>query len=852
MLTKSLTIIFLALGGLVFSQNWTGNVNSDWNNASNWSSWPLNNQDIVINPALYTGNAASPIISSNSTFSPAAVDLLNGADLIINANLTTQDDVNATGIGTSITVNAGTFNVNPGNGGRLIIDLGATMLQTNGTVIVDERFIAGEDAIITINNGSASSGQRILMDLGGQFIQNGGTVSVAQTFAMADGNVNGPSKYTLNGGNLSITGEMGFENEFGNFDPTFILNGGTLTVNGTMFWFGAAPGSGTPRFISTGGTVSVNGIIENMLGSTVNMYMSIGGNSTFNYSGNLIQSINATDSILQHGSSSLVFTGTNSILNAGIFEASNNVITTFNGTTTIGGTGSYNLATVLIEPNKSLTLYQDLSLKNDFIKNGSFNAQTFNTSFAGTSLQQINGTGFTNFYDLSINNASDVLLQQAIKVNHLMNLNLGKITSSTTNSIELVDNATTNGGNNLSFVNGPLKKTGNDAFFFPIGKNSLFAGLTITAPSIVASQYTAEYFDQAYSSLTPVVSPLSAVCPTGYWNLTKALPSDQVQVGLHWSDASQSGVSNCAALSVARWDLSSWTSLLSTSNGSCVGNASGSVQTNQSTANSGIFTLGFYGNVSVQSFDVCFGDSVNVNGTYYSNALTLVDVYTAANGADSTVISHVVVLPQNITNQSIQLCAGDSLIVGTSVYFLTGAYSDTLLAVNGCDSLVQTLLFVGDVFNTSVTSNLTGSTYTLSANQLGTTYQWMNCLTGSTINGANTQTFSPTENGSYACILFDGLCSDTTECIAIIDLGTEQLLFESVQLFPNPSENSFTINFQQEETAELSVYNSQGQQVMNHPFYSGGELVKHRFLPGIYTVQIQTTNGLSCLKLMVL
>lgn len=852
MLTKSLTIIFLALGGFVYSQNWTGNVNSDWNNASNWSSWPLNNQDIVINPALYTGNAASPIISSNSTFSPAAVDLLNGADLIINANLTTQDDVNAIGIGTSITVNAGTFNVNPGNGGRLIIDLGATMLQTNGTVLVDERFIAGEDAVITINNGNASSGERLLMDLGGQFIQNGGTVSVAQTFAMADGNVNGPSKYTLNGGSLSITGEMGFENEAGNFEPTFILNGGTLTVNGTMFWFGAAPGSGTPRFISTGGTVSVNGIIENMLGSTVNMYMSIGGNSTFNYSGNLIQSINVTDSILQHGASSLVFTGTNSILNAGVFEAHNNVLTTFNGTTTIGGTGSYNLANVLIEPNKSLTLNQHLSLKNDFIKNGSFNAQTFTTSFVGTSLQQINGTGFTNFYDLSINNASDVLLQQAIKVNHLLNLTLGKITSSTTNSIELVDNATTNGGNNLSFVNGPLKKTGNDAFFFPIGKNNLFAGLTITAPSTVASQYTAEYFDQAYSTLTPVVSPLSAVSPTGYWNLTKTVPSDQVQVELHWSDASQSGVSNCAALSVAHWDVSSWTSLLSTSAGSCIGNASGSVQTNQSTSNSGIFTLGFYGNVSVQSFDVCFGDSVDVNGTYYSNALTLVDVYTAANGDDSTVISHVVILPQNITNQSIQLCAGDSLIVGTSVYFLSGAYSDTLLAVNGCDSLVQTLLVIGDVFNTSVTSNLTGSTYTLSANQLGTTYQWINCLTGNAINGANAQTFSPTENGSYACILFDGLCTDTTECIAIIDLGTEQLLFESVQLFPNPSENSFTINIQQEGTIDLSIYNSQGQEVMNNPSYSGGELVKHSFVPGIYTVHIQTTNGFSRLKLLVL
>ena len=50
----------------------------------------------------------------------------------------------------------------------------------------------------------------------------------------------------------------------------------------------------------------------------------------------------------------------------------------------------------------------------------------------------------------------------------------------------------------------------------------------------------------------------------------------------------------------------------------------------------------------------------------------------------------------------------------------------------------------------------------------------------------------------------------------------------------------------------LSIYNSQGQEVMNIPSYSGGELVKHSFVPGIYTVHIQTTNRFSRLKLLVL
>ena len=116
----------------VRAQNWTGNVDSDWNNASNWSSWPLGGQDISINPSLYTGNAASPVISANSVFSPGAVLIENGGLLTIGANLSTQDDVEVLGAGSQLIVNDGTFNVNLSDGGRLIIDLGATMVINGG------------------------------------------------------------------------------------------------------------------------------------------------------------------------------------------------------------------------------------------------------------------------------------------------------------------------------------------------------------------------------------------------------------------------------------------------------------------------------------------------------------------------------------------------------------------------------------------------------------------------------------------------------------------------------------------------------------------------------------------------
>lgn len=834
------------------AQNWTGNVNNDWNNSANWSAWPLNAQDLTIDPAFLTGAAVYPTISSNSSFSPGLVLILNGGQLTIEANLTTQDDVEVLGLGSSIIVNNGVFSVNPGGGGRLVVDLGATLVQNSGNIIVDERFIAGEDAIITINNGVASSGERLLMDLGGKFIQNNGIVNVAQTFAMADGNLNGSSQYILNGGTLNITGEMAFENEAGNFSPTFLITGGNLNVNGDIIWFGATPGFGTPRFISTGGAISANGLIENLALSTVNMYLEIGGNSTFSYSGSLISSLHPTDSIIQRGTSSFTYTGTNTVTNAGTYLAFEDVTTTFNGTTTFGGLGNYNLATILINNNKSLTLNQHISLKNDFIKNGVFNPLTFRTSFTGSVEQLVSGTSPVSFYDLRINtNLSDVsLLQKAIVTNQLELLN-GKVNTTLMNILEVLDNATAIGANELSFVNGPLRKIGNDAFIFPIGKNISIGQFEISAPQTLTSQFVAEYFDQAFVNTTSVMTPLSAVSTVGYWNLTKSNATDQVQFALHWDDATQNGITDCAALSVAHWNTTEWNTLTSLAAGTCSGNGSGSVQTSVNSLLEGNFTFGFFGNVSTQNFTVCFGDSVEVNGLYYQNNETVINVYTDINNEDSTVISTIEILPLITSNQTINLCVGETYSIGTSIYSVNGLYVDTLIALNGCDSIVTTNLIVATPLDLTVTTNSTLN-YELVANQTGVGYQWIDCLTGNQLLNETNQNFIPTANGEYACILNDGLCSDTSECIAINDLGLDDNNTSDFVLYPNPSQHSFSISANNTTAiVDLTVLDLNGKKCFTNSNYSMGSVLLHSLQPGVYFVKITREEVVETLQLIV-
>src|SRR5690606_23214649 len=203
---------------------------------------------------------------------------------------------------------------------------------------------------------------------------------------------------------------------------------------------------------------------------------------------------------------------------------------------------------------------------------------------------QISGSSPTNFYDLTVNHSSTgVTLNQNIQVNNSLTLTNGKLISSSTNLITLIDNATSTIGSDSSFVNGPFKKIGNDAFVYPIGKDTLWRRLAISAPTNVNSEFIAEYFDNPYSSLTPVNAPISNVSNTEYWQLNKVNTTDSVQATLHWEEAALSGITTCSILSLAEWTGTEWNDVPSTVNGACTANNAGNAQSNNVVSNGSIY-----------------------------------------------------------------------------------------------------------------------------------------------------------------------------------------------------------------------------------------------------------------------
>ena len=168
------------------------------------------------------------------------------------------------------------------------------------------------------------------------------------------------------------------------------------------------------------------------------------------------------------------------------------------------------------------------------------------------------------------------------------------------------DNATTSGANDNSYVDGQVKKIGNQAFSFPVGNKGQCLPITITAPTIATDEYTAQYFvtdpDGPYNS-SLVSGDIDHVSTAEYWTLDRTNGTSTVYVTLEWDntynyDGDYVGVTDLNDILVAKWDGTKWEDY---GNGGTTGTVQakstngigvGSVKSNLIVDNTGPFTLG--------------------------------------------------------------------------------------------------------------------------------------------------------------------------------------------------------------------------------------------------------------------
>lgn len=182
---------------------------------------------------------------------------------------------------------------------------------------------------------------------------------------------------------------------------------------------------------------------------------------------------------------------------------------------------------------------------------------------AGILNQQVSLAGaITNSVAFKINNTNGVTLLKHLLLGFKLELARGKLKTATNSLLILSDNTVVEGGSQNSFVEGPMRKKGDDDFEYPVGRQGDYAPVKITgAAGAVSDEFQVEYFlanpVTHYGNLIgdPSIVRISTL---EYWAVERLSGSSSKKVSL-----AVSTYSNATALDkivVARWDpaVSMW------------------------------------------------------------------------------------------------------------------------------------------------------------------------------------------------------------------------------------------------------------------------------------------------------
>lgn len=147
--------------------------------------------------------------------------------------------------------------------------------------------------------------------------------------------------------------------------------------------------------------------------------------------------------------------------------------------------------------------------------------------FSGSGAQSISGTGTLNIFNMIMNKPSgDLILNRPIKVDNNLQFNNpgGRIFSSSANLLTIESSATVTTPNNSSFVHGPVRKLGDPAFTFPVGKNNDYQAIAISAGSGGGGGvFWSENFGTGCNAGQLATSYTG---PNGAWNITNTGSND--------------------------------------------------------------------------------------------------------------------------------------------------------------------------------------------------------------------------------------------------------------------------------------------------------------------------------------
>ncbi len=228
-----------------------------------------------------------------------------------------------------------------------------------------------------------------------------------------------------------------------------------------------------------------------------------------------------------------------------------------------------------------------------------------------------------------------------------------------------------------------------------------------------------------------------------------------------------------------------------------------------------------------------YGVQVENPGTYPGGYFTIVD----PSGSYPTAFD---MLFQTHVSPPAYLLWSDGSTLGTVTVQSEGWYSVIVTDSAGCTDTDSIFVTVHDP-DTSVL--VAGNI--LSSVDSGAAWQWVDCANGyAVIPGETNQSFQPLTGGSFAVVVTDNGCSDTSSCYTMNFSGFPLVShLVPVHIFPNPSDDLFYIPDLTGKMEVAGIFNLWGRKLNSCIIQktAGGFQIHAGSLPcGIYVLWLKT------------
>jgi hypothetical protein len=300
-----------------------------------------------------------------------------------------------------------------------------------------------------------------------------------------------------------------------------------------------------------------------------------------------------------------------------------------------------------------------------FYKNVTVNSPKVYLAYAvwsGDVDQQMEGTATQAYLKLHIEKPNGkAVAQTPIAITGHVKFVNGHLETDSTNIITFLAGSGAIDASNKSFVSGPVKKVGDTAFEFPVGKGGHYRPLGISAPDSVTDTFVGEYFDEEQLFGSVLDTSLLQISECNYWILHSLSGNSSVNYSLTWNQ-NFCWEFDTTYMNIASYDSGQWNNL---GHGTIEGNIlSGRLTTTGSHQGDRILTLSLNSSfpIFIPDLGLAAGYGVLSDDSVITNAFHIIGKAGATGNIDSILTATDSINTNGVGSVPLSIAALDSII----------------------------------------------------------------------------------------------------------------------------------------------------------------------------------------------